>query len=109
MITDRNATISETAPTRIDCTCSPLSPVSRRIPKRTKKNSPNSPNTIAKNVKIAYGLYMMYDRMIAPADFIMCSRIDLNSRDSRVFGFVRIGTLTIFSFLLPAWMIVSMQ
>ncbi len=52
---------------------------------------------------------MMYDRMIAPADFMMCSRIEPKRRDSRVFGLVTTGRLAIFSFLLPAWMIVSMQ
>ena len=47
--------------------------------------------------------------MIAPADLTTCSRVEPNSRDSRVFGLVTIGMLSIFSFLLPAWMIVSMQ
>ncbi len=47
--------------------------------------------------------------MIAAADLNTCSRVDLNSRDSRVFGLVTIGMLSIFSCLLPAWMIVSMQ
>ena len=39
----------------------------------------------------------------------MCWKMLLNSRDSRVFGLVTIGTLAIRSRLLPAWMIVSMQ
>ena len=33
--------------------------------------------------------------------------IDLNSRDSRVLAFVRIGTWSIATVILPAWMIVS--
>ena len=33
--------------------------------------------------------------------------IDLNRRDSRIFGFVRIGTWSIATSILPAWMIVS--
>ena len=33
--------------------------------------------------------------------------MDLNSRESRVFGFVRIGTWSIATVILPAWMIVS--
>ena len=52
---------------------------------------------------------MMYARMIAAADFITCWRVDLKSRDSRVFGLVTTGTDSIRSLLLPAWMIVSMQ
>ena len=33
--------------------------------------------------------------------------IDLNRRESRIFGFVRIGTWSIATSILPAWMIVS--
>ena len=33
--------------------------------------------------------------------------IDLNRRDSRVFSFVRIGTWSTATVILPAWMIVS--
>ena len=47
--------------------------------------------------------------MMAPDDLSTCCQVLLNSRDSRVFGFVRIGTLAIAIRLLPAWMIVSMQ
>ncbi len=39
----------------------------------------------------------------------MWCQMFLNSRDSRVLGLVTIGTLTIFSRRLPAWMMVSMQ
>ena len=56
-----------------------------------------------------HGLNMMYERMIAWPDFIMCSNTLLNRRDSRVFGLVVMGTDSIARRLLPAWMIVSMQ
>ena len=37
----------------------------------------------------------------------MYVRIDGNSRDSRVLAFVRTGTWSIATVILPAWMIVS--
>ena len=37
----------------------------------------------------------------------MYVHIDGNRRDSRSFSFVRIGTLSIATVILPAWMIVS--
>ncbi len=42
-------------------------------------------------------------------DLNMCSQMLRNNRDSRVFGLVTTGTLTMGSRRLPAWMIVSMQ
>ena len=52
---------------------------------------------------------MTKDRMMAAADLNTCCRVEENNRDSRVFGFVTTGTLSILSRLLPAWMIDSMQ
>ena len=50
-----------------------------------------------------------FQRTLAEPDFAMCWKMLLNSRDSRVLGFVSIGTEAIRRRLLPAWMIVSMQ
>ena len=47
--------------------------------------------------------------MIAAAERNTCCRVEEKSRDSRVLALVTTGTLAIARFLLPAWMIVSMQ
>jgi hypothetical protein len=59
------------------------------------------------NEKAFNGRYIAYILSVVVPDLSMNRKIDLNNLESRVFGFVRIGTLSNEIDFLPTWMSIS--
>ena len=54
--------------------------------KRTTGINPSTPKMIAAHLKMTFDLNIRKLRIIAPPDLALCSKMLLNRRDSRVFG-----------------------